>query len=62
MTAEDIFAKKPFLDVTDIMILFECGENKAYSIIRAIKSVSSTIPIRGKVAKVDYDKWIKGGE
>jgi len=60
--AEDIFKEKPFLNYADIMKIFRCGENKARAIIRAIKSVSDTIPIQGKVAQVDYEKWLKGGE
>lgn len=61
MKAEQIFENKSYLDVFDIMNLFECGEAKAYSIIRAIKAVSSTIPIKGKVAQIDYERWIRGG-
>lgn len=60
MKAEKIFESKSYLDVFDIMVIFECGEAKAYSIIRAIKSVSSTIPIKGKVAQIDYERWISG--
>ena len=61
MRAEDIFNTKPYMTAKDIMDLFKCGKSKAYEIIREIKSVSSTLPFKGRVAQVDYDKWIKGG-
>lgn len=62
MRAEDIFKDKPYLNYADIMKIFRCGENKARQIIRAIKSVSDTIPIQGKVSQADYERWLKGGE
>lgn len=61
MKAEEIFNNKPYMTAQDIMKLFCCGKSKAYQIIREIKNVSDTLPFKGRVAQVDYEKWIKGG-
>ncbi len=48
---------KLYLDCIDIMDMFDCGKDKALSIIRSVKSVSDTCKIKGKITKPDFDKW-----
>lgn len=49
--------EKQYYDCIDIMNKFGCGKDRAYAIIRAIKSVSDTLQIPGKVTTVDFDLW-----
>ncbi len=49
--------EKRYLGVKDIQELFDCGYSKAASIIRSIKAYSNSLPIRGKVLKVDFENW-----
>ena len=62
MTKVEILTERQFLNVADIMKVFDCGRDKAYSIIRGIKSVSDIARIKGKVTITDYEKWFNGKE
>lgn len=62
MTKVEILTNRQFLDTADIMKVFDCGRNKALSIIRGIKSVSDIAQIKGKVTVTDYEKWFSGKE
>ena len=57
MTKQEILEKSQFLDYIDIMKIFNCGRDKALSIIRGIKSVRDIARIKGKVAISDYEFW-----
>lgn len=48
---------KQFYNCADIMKMFQCGKNKAFSIIRSIKSVSDIAGMPGKITKTDYMAW-----
>lgn len=49
--------KKLFYDSADIMNMFEVGKDRAYAIIRSIKTCSDIMHISGKVTVSDFDKW-----
>ena len=49
--------EKKFYDHLDIMNMFGCGKDRAYAIIRAIKTVSDIAKLAGKVTISDFDKW-----
>lgn len=49
--------EKMFYDYVDIMNMFGCGRDRAYAIIRAIKSVSDIAKLAGKVTITDFEKW-----
>ena len=49
--------EKAYLDHIDIMNLFGCGKDRAYAIIRSIKSYSDILGLAGKVTKTDYEAW-----
>mgnify|MGYP007002644732 CR=1 FL=1 len=49
--------KKLFYDYLDIMEMFEEGKDRAYAIIRSIKTCSDIMHISGKVTVSDFDKW-----
>lgn len=46
-----------FLDWKDIQRMYQCGRNKALSLIRSIKSVSDIAELQGKVTISDYEAW-----
>lgn len=48
---------KLYLDKFDIMEMFDCGADKALSIIRSIKSVSDSLKLKGKVTPRDFELW-----
>ncbi len=48
---------KQFYDYIDIMRIFQCGRDRAFSIIRSVKSVSDIAGLSGKVTKTDYIAW-----
>lgn len=52
--------KKPYLDAQDIMKIMNCGRNKAYEYIRAIKSVSDVANTAGRVMVRDFNIWAYG--
>ena len=56
-TYEELFQKRQFLNAQDIRNLFGVGRDKAYEIIKAIKSVSDIARISGRVTVSDYVKW-----
>lgn len=62
MTKVEILTNRQFLNVADIMQVFDCSRGKAQSIIRAIKSVSDIAQLKGKVTVTDYEKWFYGKE
>lgn len=49
--------EKKFYDHLDIMNMFGCGKDRAYAIIRSIKTVSDIAKLAGKVTTSDFDKW-----
>lgn len=49
--------EKFYLDHIDIMQKFGCGKDRAYAIIRSIKSVSDTLNLAGKVTIADFEAW-----
>lgn len=57
MDKEELFEKPQYLGVEDIKRIFDCGNTKAWEIIRNIKSVSDRLNISGKVTISDYEKW-----
>lgn len=54
---EELLQSPQFLDKYDIMKIFSCGVAKAIGIIRAIKAVSDSTKIKGKVTLTDYQIW-----
>lgn len=48
---------KLYYDYLDIMKMFNCGRDRAYAIIRSIKSVSDSLNIKGRVTRNDYLAW-----
>lgn len=60
MTKDELYENAQYLDVADMMTLFECGRDKAKAIIRLIKEVSDIANIKGKVTISDYFKWYSG--
>ena len=56
-TYEELYQKRQYLNVGDIMNLFGVGKDKAYDIIKAIKSVSDIAQIAGRVTVSDYAAW-----
>lgn len=49
--------EKLFYDYIDIMNMFQVSRDKAYAIIRSIKTCSDIMHISGKVTVSDFDKW-----
>ena len=49
--------EKKFYDHLDIMNMFGCGRDRAYAIIRTIKTVSDIANLSVKVTTSDFDKW-----
>ncbi len=49
--------EKLFYDYIDIINMFQASRDKAYSIIRSIKTCSDIMHISGKVTVSDFDKW-----
>lgn len=49
--------EQQYLDINDIMQVFDCGRSKAQGIIRSIKAISDTAKLKGKVTVADYEKW-----
>ena len=57
MSIKEVMEKEVF-NVKDIMIIFQCGQNAAYKLIREIRSVSDRLHLTGKVHKKDYEDYI----
>lgn len=51
---------KPFYEAQDIMKIMQCGRNKAYEYIRAIKSISDVGETAGRVMVRDFNLWAYG--
>ena len=47
--------KKEIFDVYDMMVICRVGKQKAYRIIREVKSVSDSFRLAGKIHKKDYE-------
>lgn len=60
MTKEELMSRAQYLDVYDIMKMYDCGKNQAYAKIREIKAVSDIFKVRGKVTVTDYERWYNG--
>ena len=58
MTANEILEKKEVLTKQDIMILCEVEQTTAYKIMRAVRSVSDRLGIKGIIHKKDYLDYI----
>lgn len=50
---------KEIITADDIAVMFEVSKTKAYGFINAIKLVSDTLGLAGKVHKQDYEMWIE---
>ncbi len=48
---------KLWLDYKDLMDKFHCGRDKARGYIRAIKLVSDTLGMAGRVSTADFELW-----
>lgn len=57
MTKDEIMNTAQYLNVRDIMKIFDCGRDTAYKKLREIKSVSDTMRISGKITVRDYEAW-----
>lgn len=49
--------EKLWLDYMDIMSKLDCGRDKAYGYIKAIKKVSDTLGMAGRVTTADFELW-----
>ena len=49
--------KKEIFNVYDMMVICEVGKQKAYRIIREVKSVSDSFGLAGKIHKKDYETY-----
>ena len=58
MTGIDEVLKKEVYKVQDIQVIFQCGQNKAYQIMREIHAVSNILGLNGRVHRKDYEKYI----
>lgn len=58
MTASEILEKKEVLTKQDIMILCEVEQTTAYKIMKAVRSVSDRLGIKGIIHKKDYLDYI----
>jgi len=56
-TLEEVMKKEVF-NIYDICVIFGCGTDKAYKIIKSIRSVSDIIQWGGHCHKKDYEKYI----
>ncbi|MEG2603200.1 MAG: hypothetical protein RSA23_10000 [Carnobacterium sp.] len=64
MTREELLAERQYLDVKDIMKIFDCSETLAYRTIREIHTVSNIGNRAGRILVRDYENWLlaKGGK
>ncbi|MEG1663582.1 MAG: hypothetical protein RR338_06305 [Clostridia bacterium] len=62
MTREELLAERQYLDVNDIMKIFDCKQTFAYKTIREIHSVSNIGRRAGRILVRDYEIWINKGE
>lgn len=58
MTASEILEQKEVLTKQDIMILCEVEQTTAYKIMKAVRSVSDRLGIKGIIHKKDYLDYI----
>ena len=58
MNIEKLFNGKAYADKEDFKREFNCGTDKAISIIRAIKSISNIANIKGRVVETDVILWL----
>lgn len=58
ITIEELKKKKAYLDVTDITLLFGCGNTKAYGIIRSVKYFSDKLDMPGKILISELEAWM----
>lgn len=61
MTREELLAERQYLDVNDIMKIFDCKQTLAYKTIREIQSVSNIGHRAGRILVKDYEIWINKG-
>lgn len=58
MDKQSIVNTQQYLTLHDIMDIFKCGKDKAYSIIRSIKHCTGDkLGISGKVLVTEYEAW-----
>lgn len=57
MTVKEILEKEVF-NVNDISILFEVSKDKAYKVIREIRSFSDRLKFSGKCHRKDYEDYL----
>ena len=58
MTASEILEKKEVLTTQDVMTLCEVGRTTACKIMKAVRSVSDRLGIKGIIHKKDYLDYI----
>lgn len=49
--------EKEYLDKYDIAKMYNCGLSKAMDMIRGIKSISDTLGYKGRITKLDLERW-----
>lgn len=54
---EEFKNQKFYFNAQDIAKIFECGIDKAYGIIRSIKSFSDTLRLAGKITVPEFEVW-----